>query len=71
MRFDHLRRRELIALFGGVATTWPLAAHAQQPAMPVVGFLGSGSPDLFAGRLRAFREGLGRNRVFRRSELDD
>jgi putative ABC transport system substrate-binding protein len=53
-----MRRRRFIALFGGVAATWPLAAHAQQPTMPVVGFLGSDSPDLYGDRLRAFRQGL-------------
>ena len=52
-----MRRRKFIALIGGVAT-WPRAARAQQPVMPVVGFFNSGSPDGYAPMVAAFLQGL-------------
>jgi len=54
----NIARRELLAALGGAAA-WPLAARAQQSAMPVVGYLGTGSPEALMDRVAAFRKGLG------------
>jgi putative tryptophan/tyrosine transport system substrate-binding protein len=57
MHLDQLKRREFITLLGGVAVASPFTARAQQPGMPVIGLLHSGSPE--PNRLSAFRKGLG------------
>src|SRR5262245_57729298 len=58
MHFHRWKRREVVALLGGAAAAWPLAASAQHPAMPVIGFLNPTSPEVLTEPMRSFRQAL-------------
>src|SRR6516165_7270563 len=55
---SHIGRREFLATLGGAVAAWPIAARAQQPAMPVIGYLNLGSPESDTSRLTGLRRGL-------------
>jgi putative ABC transport system substrate-binding protein len=57
---SHIERRKFLAQLGGAAAAWPVAARAQQPTVPVIGFLNSGWQQFDAFRLAVFRQGLNR-----------
>ena len=59
-----MRRREFVTVFGAAAATWPLAARAQQPALPIIGWLHGANPDAYAPMATAFRKSLNQSGYF-------
>src|SRR6516162_6198466 len=55
---SYIQRRKFLATLGGAAAAWPLTARAQQPTMPVIGFLNTASPSAYTARVLAFHQGL-------------
>jgi putative tryptophan/tyrosine transport system substrate-binding protein len=55
----HIQRRKFVTLVGGAAASWPLASRAQQPTLPVIGFMSTRSPEDHRDVVAAFRRGLG------------
>ena len=60
---SYIGRRKFLATLGGAAAAWPLAARAQQPAIPAIGYLNNGSPESDTPRLTGLRRGLNENRL--------
>jgi putative ABC transport system substrate-binding protein len=58
MQFGQLRRRQFLGVLGGAAVAWPLVAQAQQPAVPIIGYLNPGGPDAVTRQLAVFRQAL-------------
>ena len=59
-----MKRREFITVFGAAAATWPLAARAQQPVLPIIGWLHGANPDAYALMATAFRKSLNETGYF-------
>jgi putative tryptophan/tyrosine transport system substrate-binding protein len=66
-----MRRREFVSLLSGAAAAWPLSARAQKPAVPVIGYLSSRSPDDTTHLLAGFRQGLAEGGFIERQNVNN